>query len=227
MSLNREEQIKINNQLKERLEKHEESDEEIVEEDEAYYDEDKDNKKVKAVKIDFKTLRNLFYKEQQLNRFEERVRFQTLDISNLTIQKEELEEKVKELEEELEVKNELIEFIEKIVKFNNKEVGNYKLKDSNEIIELQKNITEIEIIFRKTDKEYNEIIKNISGIQSEELKKYFNTITSKKYRDIVTEYDKRHERINRITSEKYMVNTVSVIIMLISLIYSAIVMNTK
>lgn len=234
MALSKDEQIKINNQLKEKIEKKDDYEDmdnyfdevDDIDENDLYlkYSEDK---KVKSVKIDFKTLKDLFYKEQQLNKFEERIRYQTLDISNLNIQKEELEEKINELEEENTSYKETMELIEKIIKFVNKDINLFKLKNNMNLLELQENVTQIEIQFRKMEKEYNEILNSIGNIENAELKRYLNTITVKKYHDVLFEYEKRHQRINRLNLESKIINNVAIIITIFCMLYTAIVYGTR
>jgi DNA repair ATPase RecN len=233
MSLNKEEQLKINSQLKERInEKQNVFSTENVNKtffddsfnnhnsyEDDYYSEESD-RRVKSIEIDFKTLRDLFYKEQELNKLEERSRYQTLDISNLTIQKQELEEKIEELTEQQNQSEEAMELITKIVKFLNRNSFEYKTKNVNNTIELQKNITEIEILFRKTEKEYNDIIKDLTKIEHDDVRRYFNGTIIKKFHDILEVYNKRYDRIDTLNMGKNFLLIFSFLIMFYSVIYA-------
>jgi FtsZ-binding cell division protein ZapB len=69
-------------------------------------------------KADDARFKDLFNKEQQLYKLEEKSRYQTLDISNLTLKVTELEEKNTELEEENTNIKQSVENIENVIKFH-------------------------------------------------------------------------------------------------------------
>jgi hypothetical protein len=232
--LSKEEQQKLNNQIKEKFGDKNTFSVDNYKKNNTYreeptfvYSNDNDEdyleeRDYKSIQLDFKTLKDLFIKEQQLSKLEEKSRYQTLDISNLTLKVTELEEKISELEEENSNNKHSIELIESIVKFNNRDVNGFKIRNSNSIYDIQNNITEIELSFRKVEKEYNEIIKNMNNIDSEEVKRYLNSMITVKYHNIVDIYNKRYNTINNINLQRNAVNILSVIVMFISLIYTLI-----
>lgn len=185
-----------------------------------YFDEDYDDREFRNIQLDFKTIRELFNKEQQLYKLEEKSKYQTLDISNLTLKVTELEEKISEIEEENTNQKQSLDYIESVIKFNNKDINEFKTRNSNNLVDIQNNITDIEIAFRKVEKEYNDLLKSNNDIESVELKRYLNSLLTIKYHSILEVYNKRYKTIDTINIQRDIISMLSVLFVLASVLFT-------